>query len=102
MAQLFELTDEGGGGLEASGALAPTPPVDDADLLDAYSRAVVNAVDKVAPSVVKLDVRQRLSNPGGGRGQPMEVGGSGSGFVFTPDGLILTNSHVVHNASSIE
>jgi S1-C subfamily serine protease len=89
-------------------ALEPAGPVvrvggsdDDADLLDAYSRAVTGAVERVAPSVVKLDVRQRLVARG--RQQPpIEVGGSGSGFVFTPDGLILTNSHVVHQANTIE
>jgi S1-C subfamily serine protease len=64
---------------------------------------VTGAVERVAPAVVKIDVRQRLvSGPGSTRRSPMEVGGSGSGFVFTPDGLILTNSHVVHRASAIE
>jgi S1-C subfamily serine protease len=71
------------------------------ELLDAFSEAVTSAVERVAPSVVKLDVRQRLVSPRDQR-TPVEVGGSGSGFVFTPDGLILTNSHVVHRANSID
>src|SRR5213075_695745 len=70
---------------------------DDSELLDAYSRTVVSAVARVAPAVVNIDVKQRISARRGER----ELGGSGSGFVITPDGFILTNSHVVHDASSI-
>ncbi len=75
-------------------------PSADAPLLDAYSRAVTNAVEKVSPSVVNIEVRQTA--PGPRSGEPRERRGGGSGFVFTPDGLILTNSHVVHSASHIE
>src|ERR1700733_12395793 len=72
----------------------------DTTLLDAYSRAVTDAVEKVSPSVVNIEVRQ--TSPGPRSGEPRERRGGGSGFVFTPDGLILTNSHVVHNASHID
>jgi S1-C subfamily serine protease len=78
-------------------ATAPVPP-DDQALLDAYSRAVVHAVDEVGPSVVGVEVR-RGARRGRGRG---EQEGAGSGFVVTPDGFALTNSHVVHGASDVE
>ena len=70
---------------------------DDSELLDAYSRTVVSAVARVAPTVVNIDVKQRVSAQRGER----ELSGNGSGFVITPDGFILTNSHVVHDASAI-
>ncbi len=73
---------------------------DDNDLLDAYSRAVMDAVDRVGPAVVKVDVAGTA--PTGGRRRRSGVeGGSGSGFVFAPDGLVLTNSHVVDGAQAI-
>src|SRR5438105_670320 len=73
------------------------PPRDDGVLLDEYSRTIVSAADRVGPAVVNIDIKQRLDSRRG----PREVGGSGSGFVITPDGFILTNSHVVHAATRI-
>jgi S1-C subfamily serine protease len=71
----------------------------DASLLDSYSTAVTGAVERMSPSVVNIEVHQ---NAGRTRsGEPRERHGGGSGFVFTPDGLILTNSHVVHEAARI-
>ena len=71
--------------------------ISDDNLFDAYSRAVVGAVERVAPAVVSLDVRQRGSESRRSRAQA----GTGSGFVFASDGLILTNSHVVDRADTI-
>jgi S1-C subfamily serine protease len=73
-------------------------------LLDAYTKAVVAAVEKAGPSVVKIEVRQKASPEMIKYGAPpdAERQGSGSGFVFTPDGFVLTNSHVVTGASKIE
>src|SRR5258708_24171450 len=84
------------GFVAGGGAVGGEPPVqpaaDDRDLLDAYSRAVTDAVDRVGAAGVHIkaeDARRRAR-------------GSGSGVVVAPDGLILTNSHVVHGAGRIE
>src|SRR5436190_3448729 len=65
--------------------MSPNPAPEDRDLLDAYSSAVVSAVDLVGPAVVRVE-RER---------------GGGSGVVFAPDGFVLTNSHVVHGAGQL-
>jgi S1-C subfamily serine protease len=67
-------------------------------LLDAYSQAVVSAVERVGPSVVRIDTRTEDAFTD----RPRGPGGTGSGLVFTPDGLILTNSHVVHGSRALD
>ena len=72
-------------------------------IMDAYSRAVVSAADEVSPSVVKIDVHGRSTVPRGAASRTPDVArGSGSGFVFTPDGYVLTNSHVVHDGGRFD
>jgi S1-C subfamily serine protease len=98
-------------GAAASGAATPAAPAPggpaseaadlperDATLLDGYSRTVINVAERVGPATVKIEVQGK---PDGRRGSEPVLRGSGSGFVFTPDGLLLTNSHVVRAAQQI-
>src|SRR2546425_7922909 len=81
------------------GRVAPADA--EAAALDAYSQAVIYAVTRVGPAVVSLGVAQRAPEHLQQRGIP-ELRGAGSGVIITPDGYILTNSHVVRSARTIE
>ena len=72
---------------------------EDSSLLDAYSGAVIGALERVAPAVTFIEVRHAAPAAAGGKRRAAR--GSGSGFLFTPDGYLLTNSHVVHGAEEI-
>src|ERR1700741_255435 len=84
----------------APAGAAPHPLEDDA-LLDAYSRTVIGALERVQQAVAFISVERRLPGAPSGRDSRGARGGTGSGFLFTPDGYLLTNSHVVHGATHI-
>ena len=70
----------------------------DIGLLDEYSKTIVNVCEKIGPSIVSIETDDGISNEPENTGESKK---SGSGFIFTPDGFILTNSHVVENSKNI-
>src|SRR6202163_166362 len=90
--KIIPLHDAAWGGSGAAAAASPKIPVDDQALLDAYSRAVIDVVERVGPAVVRLDVKTKDGRTGGG---------TGSGVIVAPDGLVLTNSHVVGGLTQV-
>ncbi|MGE8487387.1 MAG: serine protease, partial [Paraburkholderia nemoris] len=79
----------------------PLTALSDDALLDAYSRTVIGALERVQQAVAFISVERRLPGAPSGRDSRGARGGTGSGFLFTPDGYLLTNSHVVHGATHI-
>ena len=91
--QFFPTHDAEGHSEQEAGRPRPAarPTARDADLLDAYSQAVIHVVETVSPAVISITGRDA-----NGRG------GSGSGFIVTPDGYAITNSHVIDDRPQLE
>jgi S1-C subfamily serine protease len=87
--------------IDRPSGVAAAPPVDETEALDAYSRAVVTAAERIGPAVVSVGVSRPAPERLRRRGVP-ELGGAGSGVIVAPDGYVLTNSHVVRSAERIE
>jgi S1-C subfamily serine protease len=107
MPQVLELIapdglDPAPNGADPAAPARPETHPEDAELLDAYSRAVIHATEQVTPAVVYIEVRRAAGGGGGPSRSGSPPAGSGSGFVFTPDGMILTNSHVVSGAGRVD
>lgn len=106
---MFKNIDNSAGATAGVGGQATNhfnSPEQAADFLDAYSQAVVRVAETVSPAVVNITITkrfaQRIRQSGRGGYSPFEAQGAGSGFVISPEGFILTNNHVISDASEIK
>jgi S1-C subfamily serine protease len=91
---MLDFTTEFAGDRLASAQTSETSPANDQALLDAYSNAVIAVTERVGPAVVRVETGPKAGRSG-------ERGGLGSGIVISPDGFVLTNSHVVGSSKEI-
>jgi S1-C subfamily serine protease len=99
MGKLINIFDTDGAGLNpVPGQDSSKDESDSHEFMDPYSATIINAVDKVSPSVVQINIRKPHARVREGQGPDA----TGSGFILSPEGFVVTNSHVVHGANDIE